>query len=474
MTSPRETVPAKLDEIVRLLERHRVLETFAGRQQTEKRELLEQMQRRENLAELRRHLRGTHPADVAAILASLPQDERLLLFRQLAPADAGLTLVELDGEVRENLVEHLDRSELEAAIADLDADDLAYLSGSLPDEVARLAIDALRAREQAVRVDTQMFPEESIGRLMRQDAVTVRAERSAGEAVDLLRQLDDLPAQTDRVFLVDARHVLRGIIPLQDLIRANPDQPLVALAETEFTAFRPEEPAERAAAAFERYDLVSAPVVDGLGKLIGRVTIDAVVDYLQASSEEDALVRAGLRGAEDLFAPVSESVRNRWPWLALNLLTAFVASRVIGAFEDTITQIVALAALMPIVASVGGNTGNQTVALVVRALALDQLRDTEGRLARKELTVAALNGLIWGLVVGLFAYLLYQNFPLAAVMTTAVFLNLVVAAIAGVAVPLGLRWAGRDPAHGSSVVLTFVTDSMGFFLFLGLARVFLV
>jgi len=474
MTSPRETVPAKLDEIVRLLERHRVLETFAGRQQTEKRELLEQMQRRENLAELRRHLRGTHPADVAAILASLPQDERLLLFRQLAPADAGLTLVELDGEVRENLVEHLDRSELEAAIADLDADDLAYLSGSLPDEVARLAIDALRAREQAVRVDTQMFPEESIGRLMRQDAVTVRAERSAGEAVDLLRQLDDLPAQTDRVFLVDARHVLRGIIPLQNLIRASPDQPLVALAETEFTAFRPEEPAERAAAAFERYDLVSAPVVDGLGKLIGRVTIDAVVDYLQASSEEDALVRAGLRGAEDLFAPVSESVRNRWPWLALNLLTAFVASRVIGAFEDTITQIVALAALMPIVASVGGNTGNQTVALVVRALALDQLRDTEGRLAQKELTVAALNGLIWGLVVGLFAYILYRNFPLAAVMTTAVFLNLVVAAIAGVAVPLGLRWAGRDPAHGSSVVLTFVTDSMGFFLFLGLAQVFLV
>lgn len=474
MTPPRDTVPAKLDEIVRLLERHRTLETFAGRQQTERRDLLEQMQRRENLAELRKHLRGTHPADVAAILASLPQDERLLLFRQLAPSEAGLTLVELDTEVRENLVEHLGTGELAASVAELDADDLAYLSGALPEAVVQAADDALRARELAARIDTQMFPEDSIGRFMRQDAVDIRVERTVGEAVDLLRQREDLPEQTDRIFLVDARHLLRGSIRLQDLIRADPERTLVELTETDVTAFRPEQPAERAAAAFERYDLVSAPVVDGLGKLIGRVTIDAVVDYMQAASEEDALVRAGLRGAEDLFAPVSESVRNRWPWLALNLLTAFVASRVIGAFEDTILQIVALAALMPIVASVGGNTGNQTVALVVRALALDQLRDTEGRLARKELTVAALNGLIWGLVVGVFAFVLYRSAPLAAVMTTAVFLNLVVAALAGVAVPLGLRWAGRDPAHGSSVVLTFVTDSMGFFLFLGLARLFLV
>ena len=214
---------------------------------------------------------------------------------------------------------------------------------------------------------------------------------------------------------------------------------------SDVAAFTPNDPAERAAKAFERYDLVSAPVVD----------------FLRASSEQDALTRAGLRGAEDLFAPVSESVRNRWPWLALNLITAFAASRVIGMFEETITQVVALAALMPIVASIGGNTGNQTVALVVRALALDQLRDTQGRLARKELIVGAVNGLTWGFVVGLLAFSLYRSVGLATVMMAAVFLNLVVAALAGVAVPLALRWAGRDPAHGASVMLTFVTDSMG-------------
>ena len=196
---------------------------------------------------------------------------------------------------------------------------------------------------------------------------------------------------------------------MQDLIRANPEAPLASVMLGDVAAFRLNDPAEQAAKAFERYDLVSAPVVDDVGKLVGRITIDAVVDYLRAESEQDALVRAGLRGAEDLFAPVAESVRNRWPWLAFNLFTAFAASRVIGAFEETITEIVALAALMPIVASIGGNTGNQTVALVVRALALDQLHDTQGRLARKELTVGMVNGITWGVVVGILAFWLYRR-----------------------------------------------------------------
>jgi magnesium transporter len=474
MRTPPGAGPSKLDEIARLLDRHRVLESFAERQQTDKRDLLAQMQRRENIVELKKHLRGTHPADLAAILSSLPNDDRLLVFGQLAPRDAGLTLVEMDEEIREAMVDSLTSAELVAAVRDLDADDLAYLSSSLPDEVVRAASGELGAAGRSWIVDSSAYPEDSVGRLMRQDVIAVRGEQTAGEILESLRGGGDLPAQTDRLFVIDARHLLRGTVPLQALIRADPRTALADVASPDVAAFTPDDPAEQAAKAFARYDLVSAPVVDGLGKLVGRVTIDAVLDFQRASLEQDALTRAGLRGAEDLFAPVSESLRNRWPWLALNLLTAFVASRVIGAFEQTISQVVALAALMPIVASIGGNTGNQTVALVVRALALDQLHDRQGRLTRKEIAVGAVNGAAWGLVVGLLALVLYRSAALAGVMSAAVFLNLVVAALAGVAVPLALRSTGRDPAHGASVVLTFVTDSMGFFLFLGLARLFLV
>jgi magnesium transporter len=474
MGTPPESVIPKLDEITHLLERHRVLESFAGRQQTEKRDLLTQMQRRENLVELRKHLRGIHPADLATILASLPTDERLLVFGQLAPRDAGLTLVELEPEVRDAMLDSIGRDDIVAAVAELDADDLAYLSDALPPDIVQRARHALEVAGRSALIDSSTYAEDSVGRLMRQDVVETRLDQTVGQALETLRRGGDLPAQTDRLFVIDARHLLRGTIPLQALIRADPQMPLGSLVSTDVAAFKPGDPADQAMTAFERYDLVSAPVVDDLGKLIGRVTIDAVVDYQRASSEQDALTRAGLRGAEDLFAPISESVRNRWPWLALNLFTAFTASRVIGAFEQTISQIVALAALMPIVASIGGNTGNQTVALVIRALALDQLRGRQRRLTRKELMVGAVNGLTWGAVVGLLALLLYRSVALAGVMTAAVFLNLVVAALAGVAVPLALRWTGRDPAHGASVVLTFVTDGMGFFLFLGLARVFLI
>jgi magnesium transporter len=469
MPTTREALQATLDTIIRLLERHRVLESLVERQATAKRDLLEQMQRRENLVELQRHLRGIHPADLAIILASLPTEERLLVFRQIEPGAAGLTLVELDPEIRETVIDGLTRAELAAAVAALDADDLAYLAEALPPDVYRQAASALPPADQTSAVDPSAYPDDAVGRLLRRDAVAMRIEQTAGEAIDALRDGDPLPGQTDRLFVIDARHLLKGSVLLQDLVRAPAETPLANLVSAEGSVFHPGDPAERAMKAFERYDLLSAPVVDGLGKLVGRITIDAVVDYQRTLAEQQSLARAGLRGAEDLFAPVAESVRNRWPWLAINLCTAFVASRVIGAFEETIAQIVALAALMPIVASVGGNTGNQTVALVVRALALDQLGESQRRLLRKELAVGAVNGAMWGGVVGVFALMLYQELALAGVMAAAVFLNLVVAAMAGVMVPLGLRRFGRDPAQGSSVMLTFVTDGMGFFLLLGLA-----
>jgi magnesium transporter len=245
--------------------------------------------------------------------------------------------------------------------------------------------------------------------------------------------------------------------------------------QKEFVQFHPEDEAQEAAAAFERYDLVSAAVVDATGKLVGRVTVNAVVDYIQQAKDAEILTAGGLKEEEDLFASVWKSVKNRWTWLAVNLVTAFIASRVIGVFEESIAKIVALAALMPIIAGIGGNSGNQTITMIVRALALGQItRESARKLFAKEIGVSALNGLIWGGVVGVFAFLIYHSWQLGVVMTGAMMLNLLLAAVMGVAIPLLMEKMGRDPAVGSSVMITAITDSGGFFIFLGLATIFLM
>ena len=469
----RQAVGDLRDEVTRLLDRHRVLTSLASRQQTPRHTLLEQMQHRQNLVELQRHLQAQHPADIAAILDSLPGDDRLLVFRQLEPDQAGASLVEATEATRGSLLEELARDELVNVLRTLDADDLAYLSGEAPDDVLEEVSQSLAAQDRSWLTDARHYDETSVGRLMTQDVVTVRDTQTVAEVLAELRTRREIPDQTDRLFAVDTRQIVRGAIPLHLLVRSDPATVIKDIMVVDLDSFTAGTPAAQAAKVFEKYDLVSAPVVDDRGKLVGRITIDRVMDYVREASEQLALARAGLRGAEDLFASVRNSVHNRWPWLALNLVTAFVASRVISQFEDTISSVVALAALMPIVASMGGNTGNQTVALVIRALALDQLREQHGQLVRKELTVSLVNGLMWGAVTGLMAFALYGSAALGAVMMTAVLLNLVVAAVTGIAVPLVLHRARRDPAQGASVMLTFVTDSMGFFLFLGLARVLL-
>ena len=463
-----------VDEVVRLLERHRVLTSLASRQQTPRHDLLEQMQHRQNLVELQRHLRAQHPADIAVILDSLPGDDRLLVFRQLEPDQAGASFVEASDAVRASLISELNREELVAVLRTLDADDLAFLAGEAPDDVLEEVSQSLAAQDRSWLKGAREYAEDSVGRLMTQDVVAVRETQTVAEVLDDLRKLQEIPDQTDRLFVVDTRQILRGAIPLHMLVRTDPAAAIKDVMLSEVGSFTPAAPAAGAATAFEKYDLVSTPVVDERGKLVGRITIDRVMDYLRESAEQLALTRAGLRGAEDLFASVRQSVHNRWPWLALNLVTAFFASRVISQFEDTISSVVALAALMPIVASMGGNTGNQTVALVIRALALDQLHEQHGQLVRKELTVSVVNGLMWGAVTGLLAFALYRDAALGAVMMSAVLLNLIVAAVTGIAVPLILHRARRDPAQGASVMLTFITDSMGFFLFLGLAQLMLV
>jgi magnesium transporter len=277
------------------------------------------------------------------------------------------------------------------------------------------------------------------------------------------------------LFVVDRGENLRGLLPVNRLLVTDPDVLVGDVMVRDFASFNPEQDAHDAASAFERYDLVSAPVVDGEGRLVGRMTVDAVVDYIREAKDSEILSAGGLREEEDLFASVWKSVRNRWAWLAVNLVTAFIASRVIGIFEHSIAQLVALAALMPIIAGIGGNSGNQTTTMIVRALALGQItRDSARKLFFKEICVSALNGLIWGSLVGLFAFLIYHSWQLGLVMTGAMVLNLLLAAVMGVAIPLMMEKWGRDPAIGSSVMITAITDSGGFFIFLGLATVFLI
>jgi magnesium transporter len=341
--------------------------------------------------------------------------------------------------------------------------------------VLRTASRQLDAGERSWLDQSRAHGKDTVAGLMSPEVVFIREDQTVDDALVHLRQRGELPPQTDRLFVVDARNVLKGSLPLQALLLTDPRQPAASITSTDEVVLRPDEDAEEAAQAFERYNLVSAPVVDDRNKLLGRLTVEAVMDFNRELAEKRAFERAGLRQEEDLFASTWASARNRWPWLCINLVTAFIASRVIGAFEGTIQQLVALAALMPIVASVGGNTGNQTVAVVIRGLALDQIQGHNTRyLIYKELMVSLLNGVMWGGLMGLFAWLIYDRPALGAVMMAAMILNLLMAAMVGIAVPVFLDRAGRDPAQGASVLLTFATDSCGFFFFLGLARLFLV
>lgn len=464
-----------LAEISRLLSKHRVLETMTQRLEGPRKDLLEHMQHQQNLVELRRRVRTMHVADTAYVLEALPPDDRHVVWAQMEPEPAGVVFVELSPAVRESIVGFTSRHDLIRMLETLEPEDLGYVAESLPEDVLDVVSHALEARERTVFEDSIQYPEESVGYHMTREWVAVHDTDTVLQVFSALRALGELPPQTDRLFVVDARNVLRGDVPVPALLVADIASPITAVTRSEPITFGPYDKAGDAAKAFERYDLVSAPVLDERGKLVGRLTVDAVMDVLRDESELRALKSAGLSGDEDLFAAPWQSARNRWPWLAVNLVTAFIASRVIGQFEGIIQQLAALAALMPIVASIGGNTGNQTMALVVRGLALDRISSgATPRLLVKELAIGGMNGAVWGLVVGLFAVVLYSNLALGLVMACAVILNLAVAAVAGVVIPMALQASGRDPAQGSSVLLTFLTDAVGFFLVLGLANLFLV
>jgi magnesium transporter len=357
----------------------------------------------------------------------------------------------------------------------MDADELADLAPELPRDVVHELMESLDA-QQRERVRSALSYEDSqIGALMDFEMVTIREDVSLEVVLRYLRRLKELPGHTDKLFVVDYDGVLKGVLPIKRLLVNDPERRVAEVMASDPVSFHPDEDGYDAAQAFERYDLVSAPVVDKNGKLIGRLTIDEMVDLIREESESEVLSMAGLREEEDIFASVWKSVGNRWSWLAINLVTAFVASRVIGLFEGSIEKLVALAALMPIVAGIGGNSGNQTITMIVRAMALDQVgTGNTSRLLRKELGVALVNGLVWGGVIGAVACALYGSWSLGVVMTAAMTLNLLLAALMGVLIPMTLARFGRDPAMGASVMITAMTDSGGFFIFLGLATLFLL
>jgi magnesium transporter len=424
---------------------------------------------------LRAALDALHPADIAYILEALPLEERITVWNLVKADRDGEILLEVSEAVRESLIASMDSAELVAAAETLEADELADIAADLPAGVMEEVVQSLPAEERERLRAALSYPEGSIGALMDFEHVVVREDVTLEAVTRFLRRLDELPDHTDQLFVVDRAQRLRGTLPLARLIVSDLELEVGRVMMTENVKLYAEDSAEDASNAFERYDLVSAPVVDSSDTLIGRLTADAVIDYIRERSAESRLAEAGLRQEEDVFAPVLDSFKNRWAWLAVNLVTAFIASRVIGLFEGSIERLVALAALMPIVAGVGGNSGNQTITMIVRALALGQIHAAYWKqLLRKEIGLAFLNGVVWGTLLGVVAYLFYGNVALGGVMALAMLLTLLLASVMGVAIPWLRARFGRDPAVGSSVLITACTDSGGFFIFLGLATLFLV
>ena len=386
----------------------------------------------------------------------------------------GDILVEVSDAVRQTLIADMDNTELLAAAEQLDTDEIADIASDLPNDVLNDLLESLNVQNRERLESALSYPDESVGALMDFDIATIRDDITLEVVLNYLRKIKKLPDHTDKLFVVDRYGSIVGVLPLERIVVNDSQVKVKDVMANDTVVFKPEDTAHEASNAFERYDLVTAPVVDDSRKLLGRLTVDVVMDYIREETETEKLSLVGLR-EEDMFSTIWKSVQNRWAWLAINLVTALIASRVIGIFEGSIEKVVALAALMPIVAGIGGNSGNQTTTMIVRALALSQVTFSNLRLLMfKEIGVALLNGILWGSVLGIFAYLLYGNIQLGYVMTAAMILNLILSAIMGVMIPLVLNRMGKDPAVGSSVLITAMTDSGGFFIFLGLATLVLL
>ena len=469
-----ESLNDLIEQIDALLESSEFSENSNENSVDEKHALIKNLVSKKNISSLENLLDDLHPADIADILESLPVQKRLVLWDLVKSENEGDILIEVSDSVRQTLIADMDSTELLAAAEQLETDEIADIAPDLPEEVLKDLLENLDIQNRERLQSALSYPEDSVGSLMEFEITTIREDLTLEVVLNYLRKIKKLPNHTDKLFVVDKDGLILGVLPLERVIVNAPTTIVKNIMAKEVVLFKPEDLADEASNAFERYDLVTAPVVDEKNKLVGRLTVEAVMDYIRQESDNEKFSMAGLREEEDIFSSIWKSVQNRWAWLAINLLTAFIASRVIGIFEGSIEKVVALAALMPIIASIGGNSGNQTTAMIVRALAIGQLTQSSIRsLLYKEISVALLNGLIWGSIVGLFAFYLYNNADLGFVMASAMVLNLILAAIMGVLMPLLMDRLGKDPAVGSSVLITAMTDSGGFFIFLGLATLVL-
>ena len=426
-------------------------------------------------SELRDTIHDLHPADLAAVLESLPTDHRRLIWFEVAESDMGEVLTKVSDGVRENLIEEMDHATLVRVIKKLDIDDIAEM---VPELSSKIIADIMVAFDEQRRESlgaALSYKQDSAGRLMNIDTVAVRQTLPVRVVMRYLRVRGQLPPYTDKLYVVDRNGVLQGVVLLRNLVTADLGIIVSECMDSSPITFSPTDSAKQVAAAFDRYDLVSAPVVDSNGRLLGRITIDDIVDVIQDSASHTLLVPAGLDEEEDIFAPVLRTTRRRAIWLGVNLVTAVIASMVIGIFESAIEKLVALAVLMPIIASMGGNAGTQTLTHVIRGLGVGTISSDNAKdVLIKELLVGGLNGLIWAAVVAIVSIVWYHNYGLAAIVAAAMLVNICVSAAAGVMLPVLLNRFGIDPALAAGVALTTITDVVGFLAILGLAALVLV
>ena len=423
----------------------------------------------------RRMLNELHPAEIAHLLESLPHNERNLIWDLVDHDKEGEVLIQLGEELRNTLIRDMSLPDLVSATEGMDIDDLADFIQSLPDRVTTQVITSLDAQHRERLESVLSYPEDSAGGLMNTDTITVRSEVTLDVVLRYLRLLGEVPHNMDSLIVTTRNNDYVGTLPLSTLLTKEPELTVADVMTRDTEVIKASMEDDEVAKVFETHDLLSAPVVDENMKLLGRITVDDVVDVIRDEADHSVMSMAGLTEEEDLFAPVIPSARRRAIWLGINLLTAFMASWVVSNFETTLERVVAIAVLMNIVASMGGIAGTQTLTLVIRGLALGQVSRSNRRwLIMKEIIVGLLNGLGWALLIAIVAVFWFDDISIGLVIATATVINLVVAAFSGVTVPLLLRRMNIDPAIAGSVVVTTLTDIVGLFTFLGLATVFLV
>ena len=426
-----------------------------------------------SLNQIRRLLSNMSPSEIAHALESSPPKQRNVLFSLLKTEEEGDVLFELGEEIQQDLISNISNEELSEAVKELELDEIVDILQNLPEERMKKILSNM-SKVDRKRIEMGLtFPENTAGGLLNTDVISVRPNNLIKEVISYLRDLGKLPENTDKIFVVNDENEYLGELSISQIITSNPSMIVREIMETEIPAINVDLDDKEVATLFERNDLISSSVIDENNKLIGRITIDDVVDVIREDADQNLLGMAGV--AEDTFAPPGRAAKSRVFWLSMNLITAFIAASTINIFQDVIDKIVYLAILMPIVASMGGVAATQTLTIVLRGLTLEQINSSNIKwLFKRELAVSILNGIVLSILVGIITFIWFQDVTISLLISSALVINLISAVIAGILVPLILRKFKQDPAIGGSVVVTTVTDVVGFFSFLGLATIYLI